>query len=106
MCHSTDALAIDNADSYDEFISQLFLMRKLSGLTVEDVARKMGVGVKYLERVEAGHGDPGIRFLMSYAEVVGAFTSFRAVLPSMIGEHQRESRSWTSQLNKMVKDDC
>ena len=50
-----------------ELISCLISMREKSGLTQDEVAKKMGTKAPNISRLESGRSNPRIKTVMSYA---------------------------------------
>ena len=50
-----------------ELISSLISMREKSGLTQDEVAKKMGTKAPNISRLESGRSNPRIKTVMSYA---------------------------------------
>jgi len=57
----------------DEFklISSLITMREKSGLTQDEVAKKMGTKSPNISRLESGRSNPSLKTLMNYAQACG-----------------------------------
>lgn len=54
-----------------ELISTLITMREKSGLTQDEVAKKMGTRAPNISRLESGRANPSLKTLVSYAHACG-----------------------------------
>jgi len=63
--------AYDNLGDEFELISTLITMREKSGLTQDEVAKKMGTRVPNISRLESGRANPSLKTLVSYAHACG-----------------------------------
>ncbi|MCW8349274.1 helix-turn-helix transcriptional regulator [Vibrio sp. ZSDZ65] len=63
--------AYNELDDEFDLISTLLTMREQSGLTQDEVARKMGTRAPNISRLESGRGNPSIKTLASYAHACG-----------------------------------
>ncbi|EIZ1363935.1 helix-turn-helix transcriptional regulator [Vibrio vulnificus] len=54
-----------------ELISTLITMREKSGLTQDQVAKKMGTRAPNISRLESGRTNPSLKTLVSYAHACG-----------------------------------
>lgn len=93
-----DRLGIDNADSYEELISQLYEIRTRRNLKQQDIADKMGTSKSAVSRLEAGNGNPTIRTLLDYAEAAGAYLALIAVPSHNTAEWKERARQVTADL--------
>lgn len=57
----------------DEFslIQTLISMRERSGLTQDEIAKRMGTKAPNVSRLESGRANPSLKTLMSYAQACG-----------------------------------
>lgn len=93
-----DRLDIDNADSYEELIAQLYQVRVCRDLKQQDIAENMGTSKSAISRLEAGNGNPTMRTLLDYAEAVGAYLSLIAVPAHNTTEWKERARQVTDDL--------
>ncbi|HAS6410488.1 helix-turn-helix domain-containing protein [Vibrio vulnificus] len=63
--------AYDNLGDEFELISTLITMREKSGLTQDEVAKKMGTRAPNISRLESGRANPSLKTLVSYAHACG-----------------------------------
>lgn len=63
--------AYDELGEEFELISTLITMREKSGLTQDEVAKKMGTRVPNISRLESGRANPSLKTLVSYAHACG-----------------------------------
>lgn len=63
--------AYDELGDEFELISTLITMREKSGLTQDEVAKKMGTRAPNISRLESGKGNPSLKTLVSYAQACG-----------------------------------
>lgn len=54
-----------------QLIQTLIEMREMSGLTQEEIAKKMGTQKSNISRLEKGSGNPGWKTLQNYAHACG-----------------------------------
>ncbi|EGR7987177.1 helix-turn-helix transcriptional regulator [Vibrio parahaemolyticus] len=63
--------AYDELGDEFELISTLITMREKSGLTQDEVAKKMGTRAPNISRLESGRANPSLKTLVSYAHACG-----------------------------------
>ncbi|HFQ5362195.1 TPA: helix-turn-helix transcriptional regulator [Vibrio vulnificus] len=63
--------AYDELGDEFELISTLITMREKSGLTQDQVAKKMGTRAPNISRLESGRTNPSLKTLVSYAHACG-----------------------------------
>ncbi|EIN4364594.1 helix-turn-helix domain-containing protein [Vibrio parahaemolyticus] len=63
--------AYDELGEEFELISTLITMREKSGLTQDEVAKKMGTRAPNISRLESGRANPSLKTLVSYAHACG-----------------------------------
>lgn len=63
--------AYDDLGAEFELISSLITMREKSGLTQDEVAKKMGTKSPNISRLESGRSNPSLKTLMNYAQACG-----------------------------------
>ncbi len=63
--------AYDELGQEFELISTLITMREKSGLTQDEVAKKMGTQAPNISRLESGRANPSLKTLVSYAHACG-----------------------------------
>ncbi len=63
--------AYDELGQEFELISTLITMREKSGLTQDEVAKKMGTRAPNISRLESGRANPSLKTLVSYAHACG-----------------------------------
>lgn len=63
--------AYDELGDEFELISTLITMREKSGLTQDQVAKKMGTRAPNISRLESGRTNPSLKTLASYAHACG-----------------------------------
>ena len=63
--------AYDDLGDEFELISTLITMREKSGLTQDEVAKKMGTRAPNISRLESGRANPSLKTLVSYAHACG-----------------------------------
>ena len=63
--------AYDELSEEFELISTLITMREKSGLTQDEVAKKMGTRAPNISRLESGRANPSLKTLVSYAHACG-----------------------------------
>ena len=74
-----DDLAVDNSTSTYELITQLVIIRENRGMTIDQVAQRMGVNKSTISRFERGNTNPTMKTIRRYAEAVGAYLATVAV---------------------------
>lgn len=60
-------------------MTQLVQARKDKGLTQQNVADKMGVNVRFVQRIEADQGNRQVDVFYRYASAIGAAIEFEVV---------------------------
>lgn len=70
--YPNDELAIDNAASQLELMSQLVAIRNHRGMSQNDVAERISKNRSQISKLESGETNPTISSLERYAEAVGA----------------------------------
>jgi len=63
--------AYDELGEEFELASTLITMRERSGLTQDEVAKKMGTRAPNISRLESGRANPSLKTLVSYANACG-----------------------------------
>jgi len=63
--------AYDELGEEFELVSTLITMREKSGLTQDEVAKKMGTRAPNISRLESGRANPSLKTLVSYAHACG-----------------------------------
>ncbi|EOA3786246.1 helix-turn-helix domain-containing protein [Vibrio vulnificus] len=63
--------AYDELGDEFELISTLITMREKSGLTQDQLAKKMGTRAPNISRLESGRTNPSLKTLVSYAHACG-----------------------------------
>jgi transcriptional regulator with XRE-family HTH domain len=63
--------AYDELGEEFELVSTLITMRERSGLTQDEVAKKMGTRAPNISRLESGRANPSLKTLVSYANACG-----------------------------------
>lgn len=72
-------VAVANLTAMETLLGRLVQIRIEAGLTVEDVARKCGCEVSFIERFENMGYDPTLLELRLYAVSVGAIIDYAVV---------------------------
>lgn len=66
-------LDLDNGESLAELLTQLAIIREQRGLTLDKVAKSMGIDKSAVSRLERGTTNPTVKTLRRYATAVGAY---------------------------------
>lgn len=69
-------MVMEDADNRFEIFGQLQKERKNLGISLEDVAYRLGISLKEIEDIEAGRLDPSLSLIQRYARILNLKASF------------------------------
>lgn len=79
----------------DVLLDGLIKVRQERGLSLDDIAERMGIGREYVARIEAGVRDPRLSMLRWYAFAVGARIEHTVTADEDVTRRPGVASGWT-----------